>query len=87
MYFIAKKFYTLQANIDYLPGKGHIPENQKTITAVHCIAQPKGEIIFRTINGQICKFPPEAFVPGAIYPFEIRQANEAAALCFIGLSE
>jgi hypothetical protein len=87
MYFIAKKFYTLQPNIDYLPGKGQIPENEKPISALHCIAQPQDIVVFRTISGQVCKLPPEAFVPGAIYPYEVRQVNESASLSFIGLSE
>lgn len=87
MYFIAKKFYKLQANANYLPGKGKIPEDGKSITALHCIAQPVGDVIFRTINNQICTFPPEAFVVGAIYPYEIIQVNEIAADAFIGLSE
>lgn len=87
MYFIAKRFYTLQPNVDYLPGKGQISENEKPISALHCIAQPKSDIVFRTIAGQVCKLSPEAFVPGAIYPYEIRQVNEAAALSFLGLSE
>lgn len=87
MYFTAKKVYKLEANIDYMPGKGVISDKDKSITALHCIRQPESDIIFRTMAGQVCKFPPEAFIPGAIYPYEIRQVNEVVSLCFLGLSE
>lgn len=87
MYFTAKKVYKLEANVDYMPGKGIIPVKDKSITALHCITQPENDVVFRTMTGQVCKFPPDAFIPGAIYPYEIRQVNEIAAICFFGLSE
>jgi hypothetical protein len=88
MYFTAKKVYKLQANVDYKPGVGIIKdESDKPITAIHCIRQPESELVFRTMDGQVCRLPAEAFICGAIYPYEIRQVNEVMASCFVGLSE
>ncbi len=87
MNFIATNIYTLEKDKDLAPGKGILPVGSKPIKAIHCIAQPSSEVIIRTINGQVVKFPPNSFVPGAIYSYSIRQINEAGAGCFLGLSD
>ena len=87
MNFTAKKIYTLEPNKDLLPGKGVLAEDANPIMALHCIIPPNAEVVIRTITGQVIKFPPAAFVCGAIYPYEIRQVNEIGAACFLGLSD
>ena len=87
MNFTAKNIYILPANKDLLPGKGVVPQGANPIKAVHCIQVPNAEVVIRTTSDQVVKFPPGAFVQGAIYPYEIRQVNEIGAGCFVGLSD
>lgn len=87
MNFIATNVYTLVKDVDLAPGKGVIPEDAQPIKALHCISEPEREVIFRTVNDQVVKFPPHSFVVGAIYSYSIRQINEVGAECFLGLSD
>jgi hypothetical protein len=87
MNFIVKNIYKLEANADLSPGKGIIGRDKQPIKAIHCIKKPNAEIVMRMMNGQVCTFPPGAFVCGAIYQYEIRQVNEVGADCFMGLTD
>jgi hypothetical protein len=87
MNFNVKKIYKLEANKDLHPGHGIIPAGSNPIKAIHCITSPNAEVVIRLTNGEIFNFPPHAFVQGAIYPYEIRQVNEVASDCFLGLSD
>jgi len=84
MNFIANKVYKLTANVDLGPGGNHITGN--AIKALHCVTGPETDIVIRMLDNQVITFPPEAFVPGAIYPYSIRQINDEGARCFLGLS-
>ena len=84
MNFIANKVYSLTANVDLAAGGKHISGN--AIKALHCIRQPESEVVIRMLDNQVVKFPPEAFVAGAIYPYSIRQINDEGARSFLGLS-
>lgn len=87
MNFTATNIYTLVKDKDLAPGKGVVPEGSKGIKALHCISRPSSEVVIRMVNGQVIKFPSTSFVAGAIYPYSIRQINEAGAGCFLGLSD
>lgn len=77
--------YKLKSKTNLLGGKGLIPKNKKLI-ALHCIAKPSENIVIQFHDDEIIHFPPDAFVPGGIYNFAIKQINEEGCKCFIGLT-
>jgi len=82
------EIYNLVADANLTPGKSIVTHtNKNPIIALHCIEQPKSEVVFRLDSGKIIKFPPGAFVQGAIYPYKIIQINKEGARCFFGLAE
>lgn len=84
---IYKEVYELQPNVSLAPGKSVIiNKNDGPIVALHCIKQPEKNIVFRLWSSRVITLPPDAFVPGAIYPYKILQINEEGAKCFMGLA-
>lgn len=79
-----KNIYRLKGNADLLPGKGVIPAG-KEISGLHCIKKPTENVIIRFLGGEKSEFPPNAFVPGAIYPYSIRQISPSGEDCFYAL--
>lgn len=79
-----KHIHKLKGNADLMPGKGVIPEGSN-IKALHCIKKPTDKVVIRFVGNEKADFPPESFVPGAIYPFSIRQISKSGEDCFYGL--
>jgi len=81
-----QRLYHLKSDKDYRPGHGVIDATHPCIKSLHCIQFPEKPVNFKTILGQKISLPPEAFVAGAIYPYQIVQINDEGARCFVGLS-
>lgn len=85
MNFTAKEFIKLIPNVDLTPGRGHLDKNSSPIYAIHCIKQPRENVVITPVSGEKFTFPASAFVQGAIYPFSVKEINDTGANCFVGL--